>query len=85
MTINVNPPAGILGDAVEAAGGGKHFDDKLSHDLTHFAQMVAQAPTGALDPESSNYLFHDDSAASHGKTTTAQDTTMDQASVLNAS
>ncbi len=85
LTINVNPPAGVVGDAVEKLGGGKHFDDKLNHDLNHFAQMVAQAPTGALDPESSNYLFHDDSAAAHGKTTSAQDTTMDQAGVLNAS
>lgn len=85
VTINVNPPAGVAGDAVEALGGGKHFDAKLEHDLNHFAQMVAQAPTGALDPESSNYLFHDDSAAAKGKTTDAQDATMDQASVVNAS
>ena len=85
VTINVNPPAGVLGDAVEALGGGKHFDNKLQHDLDHFAQMVAQAPPGALDPESSNYLFHGDSAAAQGATTGAQDASMDQASVANAS
>ena len=85
VTINVNPPAGVLGDAVESLGGGKHFDAKLQHDLDHFAQMVAQAPSGALDPESSNYLFHGDSAAAQGKTTAGQDATMDQSSVVNAS
>ena len=85
VTINVNPPAGVLGDAVEALGGGKHFDAKLQHDLDHFAQMVAQAPPGALDPESSNYLFHGDSAAAQGKTTAGQDATMDQSTVVNAS
>jgi uncharacterized membrane protein len=85
VTIDVNPPAGIAGDAVEALGGGKHFENKLQHDLSHFSQMVAQAPSGALDPESSNYLFHDDSAAAHGKTTDAQDDAMDQATVRNAS
>ncbi len=85
VTINVNPPAGVIGDAVEGLGAGKIFDSKLQHDLDHFAQMVAQAPTGALDPESSNYLFHDDSAAARGKTTDAQEVTMDQATVPNAS
>ena len=84
VTINVNPPAGVVGDAVEALGAGKQFDAKLQHDLDHFAQMVAQAPSGALDPESSNYLFHEDSAAAKGKTTEAQDTTMDQSNVPNA-
>lgn len=85
VTINVNPPAGILGDAVEALGGGKHFDAKLQHDLDQFAQMVAQAPPGALDPESSNYLFHGDSAAAKGRTTESQDASMDQSTVSNAS
>jgi uncharacterized membrane protein len=79
VTINVDPPAGVLGDAAEKLGAGRHFENKLQHDLTHFAQMVAQAPPGALDPESSNYLFQGASAASHGKTTQAQEATMDAA------
>jgi uncharacterized membrane protein len=74
--ISVNPPAGVLGDAVEKMGVGQKFQDKLEQDLQNFAQMVAQAPTGALDPESSNYLFHDDSAAGKGRTTPAQEQSM---------
>jgi hypothetical protein len=48
----------------------------LQHDLEHFAQMVDQAPPGALDPTSSNYLFHKDSAAAKNKTTERQNQTM---------
>ncbi len=76
VSLSYDPPVGVLGDAGEKLGVGKHFEQKLQHDLDHFAQMVAQAPIGALDPESSNYLFHDDSAAAKGKTTTTQDATM---------
>ncbi len=76
VTLSYDPPAGILGDAGEKLGAGKHFENKLQTDLDHFAQLVAQTPTGALDPESSNYLFHDDSAAAKGKTTASQDSTM---------
>ena len=76
VTVTYTPPAGILGDAGEKLGVGKAFETKLQEDLDHFAQLVAQTPPGALDPESSNYLFHDDSAAAKGKTTTAQDSTM---------
>ncbi len=79
VLINVTPPAGILGDAVEALGAGKRFEGKLQHDLDHFAQMVAAAPAGALDPTSSSYLFHEDSAVARGATTVAQDATMDDA------
>ena len=76
VVISYTPPAGFLGDAGEKLGAGKHFETKLQQDLDNFAQMVAQAPIGALDPESSNYLFHEDSAAAKGKTTIAQDATM---------
>ena len=76
VTLSYDPPAGALGDVGEKLGVGKHFEQKLQHDLDHFAQLVAQTPTGALDPESSNYLFHDDSAAAKGKTTVAQDATI---------
>jgi len=58
---------------------GKHFDDVLQRDLTHFAEMVKQAPAGALDPTSSDYLFHDKSAAARGKTTERQNATMEGA------
>ena len=73
VAISYTPPAGFLGDAGEKLGAGKHFETRLQHDLDNFAQLVAQTPTGALDPESSNYLFHDDSAAAQGKTTVAQE------------
>lgn len=76
VTVTYTPPAGILGDAGEKLGVGSAFEKKLQEDMDHFAQLVAQTPTGALDPESSNYLFHDDSAAAKGKTTVAQDSTM---------
>ena len=76
VVISYNPPAGILGDIVENLGAGSSFEAKLQHDLDNFAQMVAQAPPGALDPESSSYLFHSDSAATKGTTTERQNETM---------
>ena len=79
VTLSYDPPVGVLGDAGEKLGAGKHFEQKLQQDLDNFAQLVAQTPTGALDPESSNYLFHDDSAAAKGKTTAAQDATIGDA------
>src|SRR6266487_2630758 len=39
--------------------------------------MVDQSPPGALDPESSSYLFHSGSAAAKGTTTSRQDATME--------
>jgi len=74
--ISYNPPAGVLGDAGEKLGGGSRFENALQHDLDNFARMVDQAPVGALDPESSNYLFHSGSAAAKGTTTNRQDATM---------
>lgn len=79
VAITYDPPAGIAGDVGEKLGAGKAFEVKLQGDLDKFAQMVAQAPSGALDPESSNYLFHDDSAAAKAQTTEAQNATMGDA------
>jgi uncharacterized membrane protein len=74
--ISYNPPAGVLGDAGEKLGAGSRFENALQHDLDNFARMVDQAPVGALDPQSSNYLFHSGSAAAKGTTTSRQDATM---------
>lgn len=76
--INYNPPAGVLGDVGENMGVGSRFDSVLQHDMDNFARMVDQAPPGALDPTSSNYLFHSGSAAAKGTTTSRQDETMNR-------
>ena len=76
--INYNPPAGVLGDAGENLGAGSRFDAVLQHDMDNFARMVASAPPEALDPTSSNYLFHSGSAAAKGTTTSRQDETMNR-------
>lgn len=76
VNISYNPPAGIAGDIGENLGAGQRFEQALQHDLNHFAEMVNQAPAGALDPMSSGYLFHDDSAAARGETTDSQNATM---------
>jgi uncharacterized membrane protein len=74
--VNYNPPAGVLGDVAESLGVGGRFDQALQNDLNNFARMVDQAPPGALDPNSSNYLFHEGSAAGKGTTTSRQNETM---------
>jgi uncharacterized membrane protein len=74
--VDYNPPAGVLGEIGEKLGAGSRFQNNLQHDLNNFARMVDQAPPGALDPESSNYLFHGGSAAAKGTTTDRQDATM---------
>jgi uncharacterized membrane protein len=74
--VNYNPPAGFLGDIGEKLGAGSRFEHQLQEDLNHFARMVEEAPAGALDPTSSNYLFHEQSAAAQGKTTDRQNNTM---------
>lgn len=76
VTIDYEPPAGALGNLAEVLGAGGQFERRLQHDLQHFATMVDQAPPGALDPASSAYLFHGDSAAARGATTRAQDESM---------
>ncbi len=82
VELQYTPPAGILGQVGEALGGGATFASRLQHDLDHFAAMVEQAPAGALDPTSSSYLFHVESAAARGTTTVAQNQTMGMSSDL---
>ncbi|HEU5230039.1 MAG TPA: SRPBCC family protein [Ktedonobacteraceae bacterium] len=74
--VNYNPPAGVLGNIGDKMGAGSRFEQTLQHDLQNFAHMVDEAPAGALDPNSSNYLFHADSAAAKGTTTQRQNETM---------
>jgi len=76
VLVDYQPPVGILGSLGEVLGAGGEFERRLRHDLQHFATMVEQAPAGALDPTSSAYLFHGDSAAARGETTEAQDESM---------
>jgi len=80
VLIRYNPPAGVLGDVGENLVVGGRFDKALQQDLDNFARMVHQAPAGALDPTSSNYLFHSGSAAAKGTTTSRQNETMDESS-----
>ncbi len=76
--IHYTPPAGILGEIGEKLGGDNRFDTVLQEDLNHFARMVEQAPPGALDPMSSHYLFHSDSAVTQGTTTDRQNASMER-------
>ena len=76
VDVRYQPPAGLLGALGEALGAGGQFERRLQHDLEHFAEMVAQAPPGALDPTSSSYLFHAESAVSKGQATLAQEESM---------
>ena len=76
VDITYEPPAGLLGKIGEALGAGGQFERRLQHDLQHFAAMVEQAPPGALDPTSSAYLFHAESAVSKGQATLAQEESM---------
>jgi len=78
VSITYNPPGGVLGDAGDALGAGKRFQQALQEDMDHFARMVERAPAGALDPMESTYVFHEDSAAARGETTEAQNLTMDE-------
>jgi len=76
VAIQYVPPGGALGNLGEALGAGGVFERRLQQDLDHFARMVHEAPPGALDPNSSAYLFHADSAAARGDTTIAQNESM---------
>ncbi len=70
--IQYTPPTGPLGEIGATFGVNAYFDSVLQKDLDHFARMVEQAPPGALDPMSSHYLFHTDSAAVKGLVTGKQ-------------
>jgi ribosome-associated toxin RatA of RatAB toxin-antitoxin module len=80
VEVSYEPPQGLLGQLGEALGAGGQFERRLQHDLQHFATMVEEAPQGALDPTSSTYLFHSDSAAARGQTTREQDESMGMSS-----
>jgi ribosome-associated toxin RatA of RatAB toxin-antitoxin module len=73
VNIHYDPPAGLLGDIGEALGAGGMFERSLQHDLNNFGKMVNGSPAGALDPQSSSYLFHGDSAVATGTTTQEQE------------
>jgi len=70
------PPSGAFGQLGEAFGIGSYFTAVLQRDLQNFARMVEDAPAGSLDPMSSHYLFHDESAASKGFVTPKQQEAM---------
>jgi hypothetical protein len=70
--IQYSPPSGPLGSVGERLGVNAYFDAILQKDLNHFARMVEEAPRGALDPMSSHYLFHEESAAKRGEITQRQ-------------
>jgi Polyketide cyclase / dehydrase and lipid transport len=70
------PPSGTFGQLGETFGVGTYFATVLQKDLEHFAHMVENAPAGALDPMSSHYLFHDESATSKGLVTPKQQEAM---------
>jgi ribosome-associated toxin RatA of RatAB toxin-antitoxin module len=70
--VQYEPPSGPLGLLGETFGVGSHFTTVLERDLQHFANMVENAPPGSLDPMSSHYLFHDESAARKGLVTPKQ-------------
>jgi len=79
VSITYDPPGGLAGDAGDALGVGKHFQQALQEDLENFARMVEETPAGALDPMASTYLFHEDSAA-RGETTEVQNRALDDRS-----
>src|SRR2546428_2269166 len=70
-------PSTRTGLKIARSGGDSQFETALQNDLNHFARMVEQAPPGALDPMSSHYLFHSDSAVAQGTTTDRQNASME--------
>jgi ribosome-associated toxin RatA of RatAB toxin-antitoxin module len=76
--ISYVPPTGPLGALVDVLSVSEYFTSVLREDLQNFAHMVEQAPPGALDPMSSNYLFHASSAVSVGTITARQKAAMER-------
>jgi hypothetical protein len=70
--IQYTPPKGLLGQLGETIGISSYFEAILQKDLNNFARMVEQAPQGSLDPMSSHYLFHSESAAAKKLVTSKQ-------------
>jgi len=75
--IRYTPPTGPLGELGDRFGVNAYFDSVLKKDMSNFARMVEEAPTGALDPMSSHYLFHTTSAAHRGEVTRRQKAAME--------
>jgi hypothetical protein len=78
------PPTGPLGELGETFGVNSYVDFLLQKELDHFARMVEQAPPGALDPMSSHYLFHNESAMTRGATTRRQRMAMERDPMMSA-
>ncbi|GCE19824.1 SRPBCC family protein [Dictyobacter kobayashii] len=74
--IRYTPPTGPLGNLGEQFGVNAYFDSVLKKDMSNFARMVEEAPAGALDPMSSHYLFHQESATQKGEITPRQKAAM---------
>jgi hypothetical protein len=74
--ISYSPPSGALGAIGENLGIDNYFDALLQQELHHFARMVEEAPAGALDPMSSHYLFHENSAVARKDVTERQSAAM---------
>ena len=74
--ISYSPPSGALGAIGESLGIDNYFDALLQQELHHFARMVEEAPDGALDPMSSHYLFHENSAMARKEVTERQSAAM---------
>ena len=70
--IQYTPPSGPLGKLGDLLGVSTYFETVLQKDLNHFARMVEQAPSDALDPMSSHYLFHEESAVARKLVTSRQ-------------
>lgn len=66
------PPKGLLGQLGETVGISSYFEAILQKDLNNFARMVELAPVDALDPMSSHYLFHSESAVTKNLVTSKQ-------------
>src|SRR6266581_5958090 len=76
-------PSTSTGLKIARLGGDSQFETALQNDLNHFARMVEEAPPGALDPMSSHYLFHSDSAVAEGTTTDRQNASMEHDPMMN--
>jgi uncharacterized membrane protein len=69
--LHYTPPLGPLGRLVDMLGVGSRVEAALKEDLAHFARMVEQTPSQALEPMASHYPLHARSAVA-SKTITQQ-------------
>jgi ribosome-associated toxin RatA of RatAB toxin-antitoxin module len=82
--ISYSPPSGVLGVLGENLGVNSYFEAMLQQELNNFARMVEEAPSGALDPMSSHYLFHDNSAVRTQTVTKRQQEAMERDPMMSA-